>query len=419
MSRTWYHATATPPFAFPALQGEMRADVCVVGAGLTGLGAALKLAEEGLSVIVLDEGRIGDGASGRNGGQVHSGHRREQVWLEKTCGKQAAHALWDLAEDAKLNLHTLIERYAIECEWKQGLILADHKPRHAFHSRAYVHHLREEYGYDKLHYLEPEDIHARIHSPYYFSGILDEGAGHLHPLKFVYGLVEAAVSKGVLFFEYSEARRLVQEANRRRVETEQGHVLADWVLLAGDALMDGLESDFDAHILPIASTIAVTEPLAIEELLSGEEAVSDSRFVVNYFRPVEGNRLLFGGGESWALKPVWEPEKYVRRAMAAVYPQLKDIRFDWAWSGLVGITRTRAPFVRCVAPNVLASAGYCGHGVALAPLFGRILAEAVVGTASRFDLLQSLPVPPFPGGTLLRRPLLLAAMSYYALRDRL
>jgi gamma-glutamylputrescine oxidase len=417
MPQTWYHTTAPSIPAFPPLAENARAEVCIIGAGLTGISAALTLAQRGFRVIVINDGKIGDGASGRNGGQVHSGHRREQGWLEQKCGRETAQALWRMAEDAKAHLHHLIARHAIDCDWVPGLILADHKPRHARHTLAYVDHLRAHYNYTQIHYLEPDDIRARINSPYYYSGVLDEGAGHLHPLKLVFGLVRAAVAVGVTFYENTEAVRLRHETPLV-VETAQGELRAEWVLLAGDAMMDGLDNALDTRILPIASTIGVTEPLDMSQLFSGKEAVSDSRFIVNYFRPVAGNRLLFGGGESWSITPVWNPERNVRRAMAAVFPQLASVRFESAWSGLVGITPTRVPFVRKMARGVIAAAGYSGHGLALAPYFGHILAEAIAGNLEKFDLLSHLPVPAFPGGILLRRPLLMAAMSYYALRDR-
>ncbi|MFG1462433.1 FAD-binding oxidoreductase [Xanthobacter sp. DSM 24535] len=417
---SWYAATATPFPELPPLSGETRADVVIVGGGYTGLSAALHLAQAGVSVVVLEGARVGAGASGRNGGQIHSGQRRHQDYLEQALGPEDARKLWDLAEEAKALVADLIARHAIACDLTPGLITADHKPNFVAESHAYGRHLADTYGYHKTEPLDRDQLHALVGAPGYYGGLIDHGAGHLHPLNFALGLARAAQAAGARIFEHSRAVRITEGAGVS-VETANGTVKADLLLLCGNGLMDGLDRRVDHHVMPINNYIVVTEPLGerADGIIRGQAAVADSRFVINYFRMTPDRRLLFGGGESYrrSLRP--QVMEFVRPFMTRIFPQLAGVKLDYGWGGTLGITMTRNPFVRRLSPHVLVSAGYSGQGVTLAPLFGKILAEAVRGQVGRLDLLERLPVPPFFGGTLLRYPLLVAGLSYYALRDRL
>ncbi|WP_029349760.1 FAD-binding oxidoreductase [Bosea sp. 117] len=426
MSRTeghpnsWYAATANPHPEHPALAGSVRADVCIIGGGYTGLSAALHLTEKGYDVVLLEASRVGSGASGRNGGQIHSGQRRDQDWIEARMGRDDAMKLWRMAEEAKALLHDLIARHNIDCDVRPGLIVADHKPGYVAHSHAYARKLNEVYGYPHAAPLSREELRALVGADIYHGGMIDRGAGHLHALNLALGLAAAASAAGARIFEGSRALA-IREAAKVTVETATGAVEADWVLECGDGLQDGLDARVDHYVMPIANYIAATEPLGARaaEVIANDAAVADSRFVVNYYRLSRDGRLLFGGGESYTRRLKADVGTFVRPYMLRVFPQLADARIDYGWGGLLGITMSRMPFVRRLSPRVLTAAGYSGQGVMLAPYFGRILAEAVAGQLGRFDVLETLPVPPFPGGPLMRWPLLVAGMSYYALRDRL
>lgn len=418
--KSWYAATANRFSPLPPLQGGTRADVCVIGGGYTGLSAALHMAEAGLDVVLLEAGRVGSGASGRNGGQIHSGHRRDQDFLEAQVGLDDAKALWRMAEDAKALLHALIKRHAIDCDVRPGLVVADHKPGYVAHSHAYAKKLNEVYDYPDAAPLSREELRAIVGSDVYHGGMIDHGGGHLHPLNLALGLADAARCAGARLYEQSRALR-IEEGAKVRVVTAAGSVEADWVLECGDGLQDGLDRRVDTHVMPICNYIAATAPLGerAREIISNGAAVADSRFVVNYYRLSGDGRLLFGGGESYrrGLRP--NPAEFVRPYMLRIFPQLADVAIDYGWGGVLGITMTRLPFVRKLSPRVLTAAGYSGQGVMLAPYFGKLLGEAVKGQLGQFDLLGRLPVPAFPGGPLMRWPLLVAGLSYYALRDRL
>lgn len=418
---SWYAATALAGPALPALRETLRADVVIIGAGFTGLSAALHLAQRGVKVVVLEAQRVGWGASGRNGGQIHSGQRRDQLYLEAALGLDDARKLWDLAQEAKTLLRDLIDRHAIACDLTDGLIIADHKPRYVAKTNAYARHLRDIYGYDQVEPLDRGQLRALVGSESYYGGLIDHGAGHLHPLNFALGLARAALEAGAVIHEHSPAVRVVEGRGVSLFTAAGGRVDADLLLLCGNGLMDGLDARVDSHIMPINNYIAATAPLGPRavQIISNGAAVADSRFVVNYFRLTRDGRLLFGGGETYRRTLHGDVKRLMRPVILRTFPQLADVPLDYGWGGTLGITLSRLPFVRRLSSKVLVSAGYSGQGVLLAPLYGKILADTVTHQVGRLDLLERLPVPGFPGGAALRHPLMVAGLTYYALRDRL
>lgn len=418
--QSWYAATAKPLVPFAPLEGQKRADVCVIGGGFTGLSTALHLSELGVKVVLLEAHRVGFGASGRNGGQLGTGQRMEQDGLEKLVGDDDAMKLWHLAEDAKALVRGLINKHDIACHYKPGIAHACFSTKETQEEHAYTEHLRNRYGYDQIQPLDQADMHAVCPSPKYVGGSLDMGAGHLHPLAFALGLAKAANAAGAEIYETSRVTE-IEAGSDVMVKTDTGEVLADRLVLACNGYLGDLEPKVASRVMPINNFIAATEPLGADSdrVLAQDVAVADTKFVINYFRLSHDKRLLFGGGESYGYRFPTDIAATVRKPMTEIFPHLKDVRIDYAWGGTLAITMKRMPYLRRLAPNVISASGYSGHGVGTATHAGKLIAMALSGDAAGFDTMARVPATPFPGGTRMRSPLLALAMTWYALRDRL
>jgi gamma-glutamylputrescine oxidase len=418
--QSWYAATAETPPARPALLGERRVDVCIVGAGYTGLSAALHLAQAGRKVVVLEAQRVGFGASGRNGGQLGSGQRPTQDILEGWLGQDQADRLWQLGEEAKALVRDLVSKHDIDCDLKPGVAWTASSAHDVAELHGYARHLADRYGYGEIESLDAEACHALCPSPDYVGGTLDMGAGHLHPLNYALGLARAAEQAGA---EICEASRVeaIEEGAPVRVRTATGVVTADHLILACNGYLGGLNRQVAARVMPINNFIVATEPLGADtaKVLTRDVAVADGRFVVNYFRLSADGRLLFGGGESYGYRFPADIAEVVRKPMTQVFPHLRDVRIDYAWGGTLAITMRRFPYLARIGRNVLSASGYSGHGVGTATHAGQLMARAIQGDGDGFDTMSSVPVRTFPGGAALRSPLLVLAMTWYALRDRL
>ena len=415
---SWYAETSRIPEPRPPLDGDTRCHVCVVGAGYTGLSAARILARAGADVVVLEAQRAGFGASGRNGGQVGSGQRVDQITLEARLGEGPARALWTIAEEAKARVVALAEEHAPDARWTPGLAEVERTGRGARDLRRYAAHLAQRYGYDRTEPLDGAATAALIGSERFAGGVLDHGAGHVHPLRLAVGLARAAEASGARIHEGTQALRL-HEDDRPGVATDRGTVSADHVILACNGYLGGLHRHVAARVMPINNFIVATEPLGPVMPLSRDVAVADGDFVVSYWRRSEDGRLLFGGGESYGYRFPRDIAALVRRPMLRVYPQLADARITHAWGGTLAITRSRLPHLARLAPRVLTAGGYSGHGVSMAVMAGEILAHAILGRTARFDAMAAIPQRPFPGAGRARSPLLALAMSWYAMRDRI
>lgn len=417
---SYYAAAAKGAVSCPPLSGDVQADVCIIGGGYTGLSAALHLAERGRSVVLIEANKIGWGASGRNGGQLHSGQRRDQSTLEEWFGKDKAHLLYALGEEAKGTVKGLIARHAIDCDWQDGLIHAQHKERYVAPMMEEIELLEREYGVAGLSVLSREEIAVALGTNNFFGGWREQSAGHLHPLSYALGIARAAMGAGATLHEDTAALRVI-EGKRPKVETASGTILAETVILACNGYLDGLHAETEARVMPIHNFILATEPLGerAKTLIPGREAACDSRFVVNYWRLSADSRLIFGGGETYGRSFPEDIKGFVRKHMLKLYPQLADVRIDYGWGGTLAVTMKRLPYLRRLSPGFYTSGGYSGQGVGTATFAGKILAEAICGEQERFDVFASLPNIPFPGGKLFRYPTLILAMTWYALRDRL
>ncbi|MEA2779768.1 MAG: gamma-glutamylputrescine oxidase [Rhodospirillaceae bacterium] len=418
LAHSYYLATANPAPPRPALTGDVNVDVCVVGGGYTGLSAALHLAERGYRTVLLEARQVGWGASGRNGGQLNSGLRKGASELIGMFGRERAKRLWDLAEEAKATVRERVRRHAIACDLKSGGLFVAHKRSDLAWMADEVRAQHDVFGYDAATLLSKAELEERLASPRFHGGVSDRGAGHLHPLNYALGLAAAAEAAGARIYEESAAISVAPG----EVRTKSGRVNARYIVLGCNAYLDGLEQRIAGNIMPISNYIIATEPLGeagARALIRDDAAVCDTKFVVNYFRLSADRRLLFGGGETYSRTPPRDIAAFVRPYMLRVFPQLADKRIDHAWGGQLAITMNRLPHFGRLPGDIYFAHGYSGQGVALTSLAGKLIAEAVAGTAERFDVFARLPHPSFPGGTLLRKPLLVLGMLWFALRDRL
>lgn len=420
---SYYAATANATAPFAKLEGDQTCDIVIIGGGFTGLSSALHLAERGYDVILLEAHRVGWGASGRNGGQVGSGQRREQDELEQMVGRDDAHKLWDIAEESKDVVKALIAKHNIQCDWKPGILHADHRARFVKHSHAYAEKLQAEYGYEDIRFVDRDEMRAMLGTEFYHGGSLDTGAGHLHPLNFALGLADAARNAGARIFEGAVVTSYENQAGKVTVKTKDGGVVsANKLILGCNGYLDALDDRVAKRVMPINNFVIATEPLGDDlarELIRDDVAVADSKFVINYYRLSADKRMLFGGGETYGYNFPRDIKAFVSPHMLEVYPQLKDVKIDYGWGGTLAITMNRMPFFEKIEDNVFTASGYSGHGVAMATLAGQIMADAVSGTMERFDVMANIKTPVFPGGKMLRFPMLVAAMLWYSIRDKI
>ena len=417
-ARSYYTATANSAPPRPALAGDADVDACVIGGGYTGLSAALHLAERGYRTLLLESHRIGWGASGRNGGQLNTGLRKGPAELMASFGAAGAKRLFDLAEEAKGLVHERIRRHAIACDLKAGSLYVAYKPGEPAWMAREIEVQQEVFSYRQSRLLSKTELEERLASRRYFGAIADSGAGHLHPLNYALGLAAAAEAAGARICEDSAALLL----SPGEVRTSAGRIRARYILLGCNAYLGGLEPRIAGKIMPIANYIVATEPLGeagARALIRDDVAVCDTKFVVDYFRCSADHRLLFGGGEAYSRHEPRDIAGFVRPHMLRVFPQLADKRIEHAWGGQLAITMNRLPHLGRLPGDIYFAQGYSGQGVALATLAGQLMAEAVAGTAERFDIFARIDHRAFPGGTLLRKPALVLGMLWYALRDRL
>jgi gamma-glutamylputrescine oxidase len=418
-ARSYYQVTANDQITCESLNGDISADVCVVGAGYTGLSAALELAQAGYKVVVLEAEKIGFGASGRNGGQICTGFSSGQQKIINQVGKADARKCFALAEESKVLLQHRLRDHNINCDLTWGYMHCIPKPHQMDELKAW----RDEYaelGVSGLSLLSKAELERKLGSTIYHGALRESEAGHLHPLNYCLGLARAAMRAGATIYENSRVTA-VNTGSNPSATTDHGKVNAKFMVIAGNAYLGRTVKSLYGRVMPVASYIIATEPLGenrAKALIADNEAVANTNFIVDYFRRSKDHRLLFGGRASYST---FEPPNlgaYMRPRMTQVFPQLKDVKIEHAWGGYIGITSNRIPDCGRLSPTVYYAHGYSGQGVALTGLYGKLMAEAIRGTAERFDLLAKVKHLPFPGGPI-RTPLLVAAMTYYRIRDAL
>jgi gamma-glutamylputrescine oxidase len=414
----YYEATRRVALETPILPGDLTVDVAIIGGGISGVSAALHLAERGYSVALLEAEHIGWGASGRNGGQALPGFGASETKMKALVGPARAKKLWDMSMEAVDLLHAQIQRFGIPCDPVIGYLHAAVKPRHVRELQESQEELAA-LGAPVGRLLQGEELQARLASPRYLAALEDNVAGHIHPLNYTLGLAKAAIAAGAKLFSKTRVTK-VNPGKTVGIHTAQGKVMASFLLLSGGAYLGDLMRPIAGYIMPVGTYIIATEPRAdVKNLIPGNEAVADLNFVLDYFRRSGDDRMLFGGRVSYSTLPPPSLASSMLKRAQKVFPQLHDARVEYCWGGNVDISQNRAPHFGRLAENILFLQGFSGHGVALTGLAGKVAAEAIAGQAERFDVFASIPHARFPGGRRFRVPALLLATTYFRLRDML
>jgi glycine/D-amino acid oxidase-like deaminating enzyme len=419
-TRSYYAATANEHSDYPELQGAVEVDICVVGAGFTGIASALTLAERGYRVAVVEANRVGWGASGRNGGQLIAGISSEHKLLKK-YGDGFARDLWDLRWRGNDIVLDRIDKYGIRCDFTPGYLEVAPKPSH-------LPGLQEEFerlqAFDHPHgyrLLDRQEVREATGTMAWHGGLLTQRNGHLHPLNLCLGEARAAHGLGVQIFEQSPVLR-IEHGTRPKVHTENGHVEADAVVLAGNAYHQLESKHLSGLVFPAGSYIIATEPLSAEqrrEVNPINAAVCDTYEIVDYYRYSADGRMLYGGRCNYSGRDPRSIKAAIMPRMLRLYPQLKNLRVDYEWGGKIGIVLNRIPALGRINGNVYYVQGYSGHGVNATHIMGEIVADAIGGTMEKFDLFEQVKHFRIPGGQWLGSQMIALGMLYFRLKDKL
>lgn len=418
-TNSYYAASVNDVTNYAPLRGEQLADVCVIGAGFTGISTALHLAERGYNVHVVEANKVGWGASGRNGGQVIGGISGEQQ-IAKHYGKDVEDLFAELRWAGHRIIRERVDKYGIECDLKFGYLDVAIKQRHLRHMEAECRRLNESGFPYEVRLLSRDETTAAIGTDAYIGALLNRANGHLHPLNLCVGEARAAESLGCKIYEQSPVIDIVK-GKRPKVVTENGSVTADAVVIAGNAY-HALERQLRNIMFPVNSFIIATEPLpenVVNRINPLDVAACDPNFVLEYFRLSADKRLLFGGRCNYFGFDPAVIRKMLRPKMARIYPELADVRIDYAWGGTIGVPINRVPQLGRIASNVFYCQGYSGHGVNVTHLAGQIMADAIAGTMEKFDLFANVGAIRIPGAYRLQKPLVALGVLYYRLKDRL
>ena len=413
------HVDALPPLK---QERQERYDVAIIGGGLTGVTAALHLAEHGYDVVLLEAETIGSGGSGRNGGHLCQGWPSAFHHISNQLNTHDADLAWQAGMAAVDMVASRVSKHNIACDLQFGYLHAALCQRHLNE----LLEMQDEWsrrGYSQLTALTDRNaLTPHINSQSYCGGLYDSGSGQIQPLKYLMGLALAARAAGAHILENSRVIKINRSAKKTLHLHNALPLRADRVLLCGNAYLTDIGlPDMLRRLAQVTSSVLATTSLSenmIQHILPSRAAVADCNTALNYYRIDADNRMIFGGRASYTNVNLGNVEADLRRRMASVFPVLADAETDRVWSGRIGITVNRIPHFGRTDDDIYFVQGFSGHGVALTGLAGTILADAIMGDAERFDVMQSLRHTPFPGG-ILRTPALALGMSWYKLKDRL
>ena len=404
---------------FAPLLGEQTADVCVIGAGFTGISTALHLAERGYNVHVVEANKVGWGASGRNGGQIIGGISGENN-IAKSLGRDVEEVFSELRWAGHGIIRERVETYGIHCDLKFGYLDVAIKNRHLRDIETDCERLAKSKFPHEFRILSKNETQELIGTDAYIGAMLNMGNGHLHPLNLCIGESRAAQHLGATIYEQSPVLN-IEKGDKPKVVTQLGSVSADMVVVAGNAY-HALEQKLQGIMFPVNSFIIATEPLSEDTIATinpQDLAVCDPNFVLEYFRLSADKRLLFGGRCNYFGSDPKIIKENLRPRMSRIYPQLRNVDVQFAWGGTIGVPINRVPQLGKIAPNIFYCQGYSGHGVNVTHLAGRILADAVAGTMEQFDMFANVKPFVVPGAHTFSKPMVALGMMYYQIKDRL
>ncbi|MEX3314460.1 NAD(P)/FAD-dependent oxidoreductase [Sulfitobacter sp. PS-8MA] len=418
---SYYAASANPAPERPVLQGDHEIDVCIVGAGYSGLSTGLHLAEKGYKVAIIEGARVGWGASGRNGGQIVNGLNASLQTIKRRYGQDTATFVAGLVQEGGEIIRERVRSYDIKCDLKDKNIFTGLTSAHMRELEERM-KLWESYGIKNQEMLDKDQLRAHVNSDLYAGGMIDHSGGHMHPLNLALGEAAAFEQNGGTIYEMSPVTGVDHEAARPVVRTDKGTMTCKTLVLCGNAYLGHVVPELAPRVMPVSTQVMATEPLGEDlahELLPSDACVEDIRYILDYYRLSGDKRMLFGGGTVYGGADPRDIEAKLRRNMDKVFPQLKGIKITHAWSGNFALSFSRVPQMGRIGDNTYFAHGYSGHGVTGSHTFGRILSEAIDGDLTRFDVFANVPWYPFPGGRMLRVPYSVAGSWWYGLRDRL
>ena len=405
------------------LTSDIDVDICIIGGGLTGISSAINLSKKGYSVILCEARKIGWGASGRNGGQLGIGMRKDQFTIEKKLGLKHAKELWSLGLEAVEDVKNLIKENEIDCHLVNGVMSTACFEKDIDEYKFEIEHMAKNYDFEGYQFFNKEKIREEINSKMYLAGLLNSGSYHLNPLKLTLGLAKVAQKNKVKIFENTPIEKIREEGDRVQVMSKKGLIRANQVVVACNGYLDSILGSKKNKFMPINNYVVATEPLGekrARELIKNNYAVCDTRFIIDYYRFSEDWRMIFGGGETFTSNFVKNATSFVSKRMIKFFPQLQNVKIDYSWGGTLAITLNRLPHFGTLMNNKVSYAfGYSGHGLALSVLAGKLIGENIHGDHERFKFFSDINHMSIPLGSIFRRPIYSSAILYYKIRDYL
>ena len=403
------------------LSSDIDVDICVIGGGLTGISSAINLSKKGYSVILCEARKIGWGASGRNGGQLGIGMRKDQFTIEKKLGLKHAKELWSLGLEAVEDVKNLIKENEIDCHLVNGVMSTACFEKDIDEYKFEIEHMAKNYDFEGYQFFNKEKIREEINSKMYLAGLLNSGSYHLNPLKLTLGLAKVAQKNKVKIFENTPIEKIREEGDRVQVMSKKGLIRANQVVVACNGYLDSILGSKKNKFMPINNYVVATEPLGekrARQIIKNNYAVCDTRFIIDYYRFSEDWRMIFGGGETFTSNFVKNATSFVSKRMIKVFPQLQNVKIDYSWGGTLAITVNRLPHFGTLMNNKVSYAfGYSGHGLALSVLAGKLIGENIHGDHERFKFFSDINHMSIPLGSIFRRPIYSSAILYYKVRD--